>query len=102
MQFPLPILGTSCPLPDLILANVDEYVVSESVTSMLVVTTNKAKTSESKPKSVSEPLIEDIGIVVVGVSLGSCITTPLALGLVLSGVGIVIVVIVVAPSGFDF
>nr|GEZ55291.1 ribonuclease H-like domain-containing protein [Tanacetum cinerariifolium] len=47
------------PKPDLILANVDEYVVSESVTSVPAVATNKAKTSESKPKSVSEPLIEN-------------------------------------------
>nr|GEX76018.1 uncharacterized mitochondrial protein AtMg00810-like [Tanacetum cinerariifolium] len=45
--------------PDLILADMDEYVVSESVTSMSAVATNEAKTSESKPKSVSEPLIED-------------------------------------------
>nr|GEY72528.1 hypothetical protein [Tanacetum cinerariifolium] len=47
------------PKPDLILANVDEYVVSESVTSVPAVVTNEAKTSESEPKSVSEPLIED-------------------------------------------
>nr|GEU42803.1 hypothetical protein [Tanacetum cinerariifolium] len=47
------------PKPDLILADVDEYVISKSVTSMPVVATNEAKTSESKPKSVSEPLIED-------------------------------------------
>nr|GEY48847.1 xylulose kinase-1 [Tanacetum cinerariifolium] len=47
------------PKPDLILADVDKYVVSESVTSVPTITTNKAKTSESKPKSVSEPLIED-------------------------------------------
>nr|GFB63736.1 hypothetical protein [Tanacetum cinerariifolium] len=46
------------PKPDLILAYVDEYVVSEYVTSMLVAT-NEAKTSKSKPKSVSEPHIED-------------------------------------------
>nr|GEV26818.1 hypothetical protein [Tanacetum cinerariifolium] len=45
--------------PDLILANVDEYVVSETVTSVPAVATNDAKTSESKPKSVSEPIIED-------------------------------------------
>nr|GEY26007.1 hypothetical protein [Tanacetum cinerariifolium] len=45
--------------PDLILDDVDEYVVSESVTSVLVVAINEAKTSESEPKSVSEPLIED-------------------------------------------
>nr|GEZ45788.1 hypothetical protein [Tanacetum cinerariifolium] len=47
------------PKPDLILADVDDYVVSKSVTSMLAVATNKAKISESEPKSVSEPLIED-------------------------------------------
>nr|GEU92574.1 ribonuclease H-like domain-containing protein [Tanacetum cinerariifolium] len=47
------------PKPDLILADVDEYVVSESVTSMPVVATNEAKTSKSEPKYVSEPLIED-------------------------------------------
>nr|GEX50762.1 hypothetical protein [Tanacetum cinerariifolium] len=47
------------PKPDLILADVDEYVVSESVTSVLDVATNEAKTSQSKPKSVSEPLIKD-------------------------------------------
>nr|GEV69055.1 uncharacterized mitochondrial protein AtMg00810-like [Tanacetum cinerariifolium] len=45
--------------PDLILADVDEYVVSESVTSVPAVATNEAKTSESKLKSVSETLIED-------------------------------------------
>nr|GEV11781.1 hypothetical protein [Tanacetum cinerariifolium] len=44
---------------ELILADMNEYVVSESVTSVPAVATNKAKTSESKPKSVSEPLIED-------------------------------------------
>nr|GEV52316.1 retrovirus-related Pol polyprotein from transposon TNT 1-94 [Tanacetum cinerariifolium] len=38
--------------PNLILVDVDEYVVSESVTSVHAVATNKAKTSESKPKSV--------------------------------------------------
>nr|GEV39506.1 retrovirus-related Pol polyprotein from transposon TNT 1-94 [Tanacetum cinerariifolium] len=47
------------PKHDLILADVDEYVISESVTSVPAVATNKAKTSESKPKSISEPLIED-------------------------------------------
>nr|GEU54892.1 hypothetical protein [Tanacetum cinerariifolium] len=36
-----------------------EYVVSESETSVPSVAINEAKTSESKPKSVSEPLIED-------------------------------------------
>nr|GEV81559.1 zinc finger, CCHC-type [Tanacetum cinerariifolium] len=47
------------PKLDLILADVDEYVVSESVTSVPAVTRNKAMTSELKPKYVSEPLIED-------------------------------------------
>nr|GEY96375.1 hypothetical protein [Tanacetum cinerariifolium] len=47
------------PKPDLILADVDEYVVSESVTCVHAIATNEAKTSESKPKSVSEPIIED-------------------------------------------
>ncbi|GJX36447.1 ribonuclease H-like domain-containing protein [Tanacetum coccineum] len=37
----------------------DEYVFSESVTSVPAVATSEVKTSESKPKSVSEPLIED-------------------------------------------
>nr|GEW84174.1 ribonuclease H-like domain-containing protein [Tanacetum cinerariifolium] len=45
--------------PDLILAYVNEYVVSETVTSVPVVVTNEAKTSQSKPKPVSEPIIED-------------------------------------------
>nr|GEW91772.1 hypothetical protein [Tanacetum cinerariifolium] len=57
---PTPYTRNFIPLkPNLILANVDEYVVSESVTSVPTVATNKAKTSESKPKSISEPLIED-------------------------------------------
>nr|GEU41258.1 hypothetical protein [Tanacetum cinerariifolium] len=47
------------PKSDLILADVDEYVVSESVTSVPIIATNKAKTSKTKPKSISEPLIED-------------------------------------------
>ncbi|GJR82846.1 hypothetical protein Tco_0153631 [Tanacetum coccineum] len=37
----------------------DEYVFSESVTSVPAVAISEAKTSESKPKTVSEPLIED-------------------------------------------
>nr|GFC30589.1 hypothetical protein [Tanacetum cinerariifolium] len=45
--------------PDLILADMDEYVVSESVTSVSAVATNEAKTSKSKPKSVSELIIDD-------------------------------------------
>nr|GEX42229.1 hypothetical protein [Tanacetum cinerariifolium] len=57
---PPPYTGNFMPSkPDLILADVDEYVVSESVTSVPAVGTNKAKTSKSKPKFVSEPLIED-------------------------------------------
>ncbi|GJS81700.1 hypothetical protein Tco_0748241 [Tanacetum coccineum] len=47
------------PKPDLVLADKDEYVFSESVTSLPAIATSKVKTSESKPKSVSEPLIED-------------------------------------------
>ncbi|GKA43606.1 ribonuclease H-like domain-containing protein, partial [Tanacetum coccineum] len=47
------------PKPDLVLADEDEYVFSESVTSVPAVATSEVKTSESKPKSVSEPLIED-------------------------------------------
>ncbi|GJR08776.1 hypothetical protein Tco_0791428 [Tanacetum coccineum] len=47
------------PKPDLVLADKDEYVFSESVTSVSAIATSKVKTSESKPKSVSEPLIKD-------------------------------------------
>ncbi|GJZ29454.1 ribonuclease H-like domain-containing protein, partial [Tanacetum coccineum] len=47
------------PKPDLVLADKDEYVFSESVTSVPAIATSEVKTSESKPKSVSEPLIED-------------------------------------------
>ncbi|GJR68451.1 putative ribonuclease H-like domain-containing protein [Tanacetum coccineum] len=47
------------PKPDLVLADEDDYIFSESITSVPGVETIKAKTSESKPKSVSEPLIED-------------------------------------------
>ncbi|GJR43043.1 hypothetical protein Tco_1311146 [Tanacetum coccineum] len=47
------------PKPDLVLADKDEYVFSESVTSVPAAATIKVKTSESRPKSVSEPLIED-------------------------------------------
>ncbi|GJW53241.1 hypothetical protein Tco_0097326 [Tanacetum coccineum] len=45
------------PKPDLVLA--DEYGFSESVTSVPVVATSKVKTSQSKSKSVCEPLIKD-------------------------------------------
>ncbi|GKE84988.1 hypothetical protein Tco_1558730 [Tanacetum coccineum] len=44
---------------DLVLADEDGYVFSESVTSIPDVATSEPKTSESKPKFVGEPLIED-------------------------------------------
>ncbi|GJZ57017.1 hypothetical protein Tco_0612511 [Tanacetum coccineum] len=47
------------PKSDLVLADEDEYVFSELVTSIPDVTTSEDKTSELKPKSVGEPLIED-------------------------------------------
>ncbi|GKB84609.1 hypothetical protein Tco_0956881, partial [Tanacetum coccineum] len=47
------------PKSDLVLADKDEYVFSESITSVPDVATSKAKSSDSKPKTVSEPLIED-------------------------------------------
>nr|GEZ23740.1 ribonuclease H-like domain-containing protein [Tanacetum cinerariifolium] len=47
------------PKPDLILVDVDEYGISESITSVPAVATNEAKTSESRPKFVSEPIIKD-------------------------------------------
>nr|GEY55785.1 hypothetical protein [Tanacetum cinerariifolium] len=47
------------PKPDLILVDRDEYVVSEFITSVPAVSTNEAKTSESKPNYVSEPIIKD-------------------------------------------
>nr|GEW59476.1 hypothetical protein [Tanacetum cinerariifolium] len=57
---PPPYTGNFMPSkPDLILADMDEYVVSESVTSLPTVETNEAKTSKLKPKNLSEPLIED-------------------------------------------
>ncbi|GJZ94533.1 hypothetical protein Tco_0666736 [Tanacetum coccineum] len=46
------------PKYDLVLADEEEYVFSETVTSIPDVT-SKAKTSVSKPKSIGEPLIED-------------------------------------------
>ncbi|GKA77144.1 ribonuclease H-like domain-containing protein [Tanacetum coccineum] len=45
------------PKHDLVLAN--EYGFSELVTSVPAVATSEVKTSKSKPKSISEPLIED-------------------------------------------
>ncbi|GJW01555.1 putative ribonuclease H-like domain-containing protein [Tanacetum coccineum] len=47
------------PKPNLVLADEEEYVFSESITSVPAVATSEVKTIESKPKSVSEPLIED-------------------------------------------
>ncbi|GJS56257.1 putative ribonuclease H-like domain-containing protein [Tanacetum coccineum] len=47
------------PKPDLVLADKHEYVFSESATSVPSAATSEVKTSVSKPKSVSEPLIED-------------------------------------------
>ncbi|GJZ69881.1 hypothetical protein Tco_0633431, partial [Tanacetum coccineum] len=46
------------PKPDLVLADKDEYIFSESVTSVPSTTTSKVKTSMSKPKSFSKLLIE--------------------------------------------
>ncbi|GKG47629.1 hypothetical protein Tco_0507114, partial [Tanacetum coccineum] len=43
------------PRPDLVIADIDECVVSKTVTSVPAVITSEAKTSETKPKSVSEP-----------------------------------------------
>ncbi|GJR76823.1 putative ribonuclease H-like domain-containing protein [Tanacetum coccineum] len=47
------------PKPNLVLDDEEEYIFSESITRVHAVATSKVKTSESKPKSVSEPLIED-------------------------------------------
>ncbi|GJV21483.1 hypothetical protein Tco_1370503 [Tanacetum coccineum] len=47
------------PKPDLVFADEDEYVFNEPVTSVPAVATSDVKTIKSKPKSVSEPLIED-------------------------------------------
>ncbi|GJR66927.1 putative ribonuclease H-like domain-containing protein [Tanacetum coccineum] len=58
--FPLPYTENFMPpKSDLVLADEDEYIFNESVTSIPDVATSKAKTSVSKPKYVSEPLIED-------------------------------------------
>ncbi|GKA15598.1 ribonuclease H-like domain-containing protein [Tanacetum coccineum] len=57
---PLPYTGNFMPpKPDLVLADKDEYVFSESATSVPSAATTEVKTSVSKPKSVSELLIED-------------------------------------------
>ncbi|GJU46736.1 hypothetical protein Tco_1204002, partial [Tanacetum coccineum] len=55
---PPPYAGNFMP-PKLDLVLADEYGFSESVTSVPAVATSKVKTSESKSKSVCEPLIED-------------------------------------------
>ncbi|GJV57851.1 putative ribonuclease H-like domain-containing protein [Tanacetum coccineum] len=47
------------PKPNLVLTDGEEYVFSESITSVPTVATSEVKTIESKPKFVSEPLIED-------------------------------------------
>ncbi|GKA73701.1 ribonuclease H-like domain-containing protein [Tanacetum coccineum] len=47
------------PKPDLLLHDKDGYVFSESVTNVPAVATSETKTSESKPKSCSEPIIKD-------------------------------------------
>ncbi|GJV18538.1 putative ribonuclease H-like domain-containing protein [Tanacetum coccineum] len=57
---PPPYIGNFMPpKPDLVLADKDEYVFSESITSVSAIATSEVKTSVLKPKSVSEPLIED-------------------------------------------
>ncbi|GJU33262.1 hypothetical protein Tco_1176851 [Tanacetum coccineum] len=57
---PPPYTGNFMPLkPDLVLADENEYIFSELVTSVPDIATSKDKTSESKPKSISESLIED-------------------------------------------
>ncbi|GJZ05655.1 putative ribonuclease H-like domain-containing protein [Tanacetum coccineum] len=47
------------PKPNLVLADKEEYVFSESITSVTAVETSKVNTSDTKPKYVGEPLIED-------------------------------------------
>ncbi|GJX32487.1 ribonuclease H-like domain-containing protein [Tanacetum coccineum] len=47
------------PKPNLAFADEEEYVFSESITSVPAVATSEVKTIESKPTSVSKPLIED-------------------------------------------
>ncbi|GJW17184.1 ribonuclease H-like domain-containing protein [Tanacetum coccineum] len=57
---PPPYTGNFMPSKlDLMLAGEDDYVISESVTSVKVASTSEVKTSDSEPKSVSEPIIED-------------------------------------------
>nr|GFA78103.1 hypothetical protein [Tanacetum cinerariifolium] len=47
------------PKPDLIFADMDEYVASDLVSSVPAIAIYEAKTSESKLMTVSEPIIED-------------------------------------------
>ncbi|GKC72405.1 ribonuclease H-like domain-containing protein [Tanacetum coccineum] len=47
------------PKSNLVLADEEEYIFSESITSMPAVVTSEVKTIKSKLKFVSEPLIED-------------------------------------------
>ncbi|GJZ72108.1 ribonuclease H-like domain-containing protein [Tanacetum coccineum] len=57
---PPPYTGNLMPRKlDLVLADKDEYIFNESATSVPSIITSEVKTSESKPKSVHEPLIED-------------------------------------------
>ncbi|GJX36685.1 uncharacterized mitochondrial protein-like protein [Tanacetum coccineum] len=57
---PPPYTGNFMPLnTNLVLADEEEYAFSELITSVPVVATSEVKTIKSKPKSVSEPLIED-------------------------------------------
>ncbi|GJZ42394.1 ribonuclease H-like domain-containing protein, partial [Tanacetum coccineum] len=57
---PPPYTGNFMPSkPDLVLADKDEYVFSESVISVPSAATSEVKTIESKPKSISKPLIKD-------------------------------------------
>nr|GEZ92116.1 hypothetical protein [Tanacetum cinerariifolium] len=63
-------IGNFMPLkPDLILIDVDEYAISESVISVPAVATNKAKTSESKPNSGNLQLkLQEKGVIDSGCS----------------------------------
>ncbi|GJW87242.1 ribonuclease H-like domain-containing protein [Tanacetum coccineum] len=57
---PPPYIGNFMPpKPDLVLVDKDEYIFSESATSVPSAATSKVKTSMSKPKFISEPLVED-------------------------------------------
>ncbi|GJZ98608.1 putative ribonuclease H-like domain-containing protein, partial [Tanacetum coccineum] len=57
---PPPYTGNFMPHKlDLVLADEEEYVFSESITIVPIAATSEVKTSESKSKFFSEPLIED-------------------------------------------